>query len=458
MRTYFAERIGPKQSLTPEGFLLCEEVPIARTGIQEYAEGELIEDGQIIKGSADGIIYAERTALDLFRPETIASYEGKTASDDHPEEDIVPENWKEYAVGHIQNLRRGTGALADVLLADMIIKDPAAIAAVRAGKREVSCGYDFEIEELGGGRVRQTNIIGNHVALVEQGRCGPRCSIGDEDMTKRTLWDRVATALKAKDEGALKEAMEGGATDADLNEGETSKGGAVVVHVHNGAGSAASGDNKAKDDGEEANKDNKDDPFAKITDSVNGLCKRMDDFGARLDKIEGGKTTDAEKEEDEDGKTKDDGEEANKEGKAKDGKSKDSAGLEKTFKDTIARAEILAPGIKLPAFDRKADPKKTSELMCGFRRRALDKAFATDAGKAAIEPLLTGALDTKSMSCAETRIMFTAASDNMKRANNEDGESHTSAKDGGSKDAPTIESINKKASDFWAKRGGATAV
>jgi uncharacterized protein len=36
MKFYVTERIGPKPGFTPEGFLLCEEVPIARVGIMDY--------------------------------------------------------------------------------------------------------------------------------------------------------------------------------------------------------------------------------------------------------------------------------------------------------------------------------------------------------------------------------------------------------------------------------------
>jgi hypothetical protein len=469
MRIYFAEPIGRKQSVTPEGFLLCEDVPIARTGVQHYQFGELIEDGVAIKAANDGIIYAHREADDVFRPETVASFEGKTVTNDHPDEDVTPANWKQYAVGHLQNVHQGEGAQKDLLLADMILKDADAIAAVRDGKREVSCGYDFDVVELSPGRVRQTNIIGNHVALVEQGRCGPRCSIGDRKMTKRTLWDRVSTALKAKDEEALKEAIEGKAEDAELDPGETSKGGSHVVNINLNHG----GSDKAKDEEGEGEKDeekDKDDPLTKIADSVGGLCKRMDDFGARLEKLEGGKADDADDPEDDDtgearkeegeqygGQAKDKAKDGKgKDGKAKDGKAKDSATLAAAFQDTLARAEILSPGIKVPAFDKAMAFEKTSEILCGIRRRALDKAFATDGGKAVIEPLLEdGKLDTKGMSCKETRIMFNAASEGMKRANaNDDDGEGTRARDTGTTEIKTIDGINKSAKDFWAKRGG----
>ena len=44
-RFYTTEDIGERRSVTPEGFLVCHDVPIARTGIQIYSSLEVpIED------------------------------------------------------------------------------------------------------------------------------------------------------------------------------------------------------------------------------------------------------------------------------------------------------------------------------------------------------------------------------------------------------------------------------
>ena len=36
MRAYFGSRISDHMIRTPEGYLVCKDVPIARTGIQNY--------------------------------------------------------------------------------------------------------------------------------------------------------------------------------------------------------------------------------------------------------------------------------------------------------------------------------------------------------------------------------------------------------------------------------------
>ena len=85
---YTVERLGARQSVTNDGFLLCEGVPIARIGQLLYAAGEVpVEPGR------DGIIRIERTPEEVFRPETLASFEGKPVTMDHPAEFVTPDTW-----------------------------------------------------------------------------------------------------------------------------------------------------------------------------------------------------------------------------------------------------------------------------------------------------------------------------------------------------------------------------
>ena len=86
----------------------------------------------------------------------------------------------------MQNPRRGEGELKNFVVADLIVYDEETIADIEAGKREVSAGYNpdyLEVLDDNGNVVpgvgEQANIIFNHLALVDRGRCGPRCSIGD---------------------------------------------------------------------------------------------------------------------------------------------------------------------------------------------------------------------------------------------------------------------------------------
>ena len=64
-------------------------------------------------------------------------------------------------------------------MADLIIKDPGLASDVESGVlREVSCGYYCRFEPYLDG-YRQTNLVGNHVAVVPRGRAGHSVAIKD---------------------------------------------------------------------------------------------------------------------------------------------------------------------------------------------------------------------------------------------------------------------------------------
>lgn len=175
LRFYTTERLSLNRFETPEGYLLVRDVPLARTGVQVYGPGEVP-----VEAGPDGRILIDREPEEVFRPETLASFNLKPLVDDHPPVDIDPSNWRDLTVGVIHDPRRGEGIQDDLMLGDVLITCPKMIAAVKSGeRREVSAGYDADYEQTDPGRGFQKNIIGNHVAFVERGRCGERCAVGD---------------------------------------------------------------------------------------------------------------------------------------------------------------------------------------------------------------------------------------------------------------------------------------
>lgn len=177
-RFYTTEKISENIEKTPEGFLICHNVPITRVGSFEYRDGEVP-----IMADAYGRIVIKRTADEVFNEDTIASFEGKPITIDHPEDFVDPENWAILSNGHSSNVRKGDGAQADLLIADLLITTKAGIDWYDNGGREISCGYDAEYDEIKPGVGRQYKIVGNHIALVERGRAGKRCSIRDSACT-----------------------------------------------------------------------------------------------------------------------------------------------------------------------------------------------------------------------------------------------------------------------------------
>ncbi|KZE79305.1 hypothetical protein AV654_17710 [Paenibacillus elgii] len=172
MKAYYGSRFSPNMTATPEGFLICHSVPIARTGWYEYLGEEIgAEPGKIIR------VY--RSPEEVFSPAAMASFEGKILSDEHPPELVTPDNATRYARGAVQNVRQGSGTNSDLLLADLVVHDQTLINEIQEGKREVSCGYDCMYEPMDDGTYQQKNICGNHVAVVKKGRAGDRVAIKD---------------------------------------------------------------------------------------------------------------------------------------------------------------------------------------------------------------------------------------------------------------------------------------
>ena len=196
---YYGARISPHMTRTPEGYLICHDVPINRIGDQEYLARDLQLDGD-----PERVVIVHRYPEDVFDPAAIASFEGKDVTQGHPPENLGPENQAAYSKGHMENVRR----VGDNTVADLYIKDAGLASDVEAGVvREVSCGYLCSYVPDGDG-YRQTNIRGNHVAVVPKGRAGSTIAIKDAAIKAEKgrknmseFWKSVLTAfgMAAKD-------------------------------------------------------------------------------------------------------------------------------------------------------------------------------------------------------------------------------------------------------------------
>jgi hypothetical protein len=466
---YTVEKIGLKQSLTPEGFLLCEEVPVARTGLMIYGADEVPVDA-----TQDGIIKITRSDEELFNPRVFGSINGKPVVDDHPPEDVNPKTWKELSIGVAFNPRRGPGAMDDLLLCDLMITDADGIKAVQDGKREIRLGYDANYVETGVGEGYQKDIFVNHIALVESGRCGLRCAIGDSKptnkgkdskMAKKSIRRRLLDAgIAAKDEEMIDEALE--MKDDDLVGGKDTKDDEnEETHVHIHAGDPSETETFDSDD------------YAALKEQNE---KDHAEFRARLDDLEGkGGTEDEdlsgeekaakpkkEKKDENTGSTADEEEEELKKEmkdevpenlKEEAGKARDSAFLKDSFSDTIALAEILVPGISVPTFDRAMKPTATTKAICNLRKKTLDLAYHQPATRDIVEDLLGGKPISclADMSCGAARTLFNAAASVRRRSNNDSARGSGKMQDhqqGNKTGIKSLADMNKANKDFWATR------
>lgn len=173
MLAFYGSRISEHLTRTPEGFLVCLNVPISRTGRQDYLPSEIGMDG-------DRMIPVYRTEEEVFSRAAMASFEGKPVTEEHPPMSVTSENYGMFHKGHAQNVHRGSGESQDLLLADLVIFDAELIRQIENGLREVSCGYECTYSKGDDGRIYQCEIRGNHIAVVAAGRAGARVSIKDQ--------------------------------------------------------------------------------------------------------------------------------------------------------------------------------------------------------------------------------------------------------------------------------------
>ena len=235
---YYGTRISDHMTLTePEKYLICHDVPICRTGWQKYIGSE-------IGAPEHEFVEVYRSEEEVCNPQAIASFEGMTVTDGHPPARsgndpaiVAPDNDGTYNRGHIQNVRKGKEPIGGEIpvLGDLFIKDANLIGKIDGGLREVSCGYGCRYIPWDGKKgpegypaYKQTEIRGNHVAVVPDGRAGDRVAIRDsapeiKQPTRRPImvgkgfWDtiraigfsvwakdakpeEIAEALKEKDE------------------------------------------------------------------------------------------------------------------------------------------------------------------------------------------------------------------------------------------------------------------
>lgn len=464
-RFYTTEKLGEKQSRTPEGFLLCTDVPVARTGIQIYGPDETP-----VPVGGNGTLQVSRDEEAVFHPSFMASLNGKPVVNDHPDDNVHPENWKDVAVGTAMNPRRGSGIQSDLLVMDIVIYDQETIEAVRNGKREISLGYDADYDETAEGHAKQYNLMGNHIALVDAGRCGGRCAIGDKRTTRdkqgatmksrtldkktldarsrvrRMILDRLKAAVLAKDADLVKdaeeelEAMDDALPSGDPDPGSGDEPGDTHVHV----GGTRDEEAHARLDEHDARHSQHDEDMAALKAHTN-----FQDAGGAPGGGENEEVLEEIKHESPPGA--DD---------AAMKATKDSTYLADSYQETIAGAEILVPGMKVPTFDKASDKVKTYDAICRVRRNALDLAYNTADGRDLIDQLQGGkplALDTAK--CGDIRTLFRSAVALKKSMNNLSTHDKTvinrDKTDAGSglKGITSVADLNKRNAEFYGKTG-----
>jgi hypothetical protein len=151
-----------KVSKTPEGYLRGDAI-VTRTGVFKYI-------------NLDGTERLElRAPEDILQPDSLATLKSLPITNDHPTTLVTAENAAQLTVGMTGETVMVEDGYVGVSLN---ITHKNAIDAINGGKQELSAGYRVdlvpEVGEYNGERYthRQTNVIYNHLAIVEMGRAG----------------------------------------------------------------------------------------------------------------------------------------------------------------------------------------------------------------------------------------------------------------------------------------------
>lgn len=152
-----------KPTRLPDGRLRADAY-MTRSGVFEYR-------------NADGSIRREyRPASEVFKADSLETFADVPVTDDHPPEMVNARNARQYTVGQVSGAPRQDG---DHVAITLVVNDADTISKMEAGKVELSAGYEVDLIEGSGvapdGQkfdAVQTNIRGNHVAIVAAGRAG----------------------------------------------------------------------------------------------------------------------------------------------------------------------------------------------------------------------------------------------------------------------------------------------
>lgn len=196
------------QTMTDKGLLCKDAVFAIAPQVREYLPSELG-----MKAWKHKTVKLFTPADSLFSDDVINRLEGGDFVEGHPLGNVVnPKNWRQHSIGSASNVRRD----GDRLIGDLLVKDEAAIKAIQSKKKtELSLGYELFAEQRSGKTdsgesydMVITKMIGDHVALVKQGRGGREVRIGDKKLESKMRKIKLASGLTFEVEGENLDAFE----------------------------------------------------------------------------------------------------------------------------------------------------------------------------------------------------------------------------------------------------------
>jgi len=171
--------------VSPQGHVRCNAIVTAAKVLRYYDSA----------GTAFDIL---RHPDDVFNDDSLATLSGVPITLGHPVVDgknvlVTPENWQEFGVGVVGDSISKQNPY--VKIDGLSIQAEIALAAIQAGTKQLSPGYEADIIEESGVydgvpyQLRQKNIVYNHMAILEEGRTGVEVRLLMGDSTRCFLND-----------------------------------------------------------------------------------------------------------------------------------------------------------------------------------------------------------------------------------------------------------------------------
>lgn len=266
-----------QREITRDGYMSVPAV-FARSGIYEYTAAQVGAPGR----DATDVIRVWRPSDEVFKQASMDSFGRKPVTLDHPSKPVTLSNFKEVAVGMSDP---GVTRDGDLLCGTLLITDQGAIAAIDGGKKELSNGYSADYDFTPGITPSgdaydaiQRNMSGNHIAIVDRGRCGHQCAIADNKETG------MPKLVKVTIDG---EEVEVPASVAKALSTAEAQRDTAVSDGKKAAKRATDAETKLEElDEEEEELDNEGNPFSKKKSTDKALAKKLAKVEAQRDVLE----------------------------------------------------------------------------------------------------------------------------------------------------------------------------
>jgi hypothetical protein len=198
-----------QKELDGNNFLVAYDVPIAKTGIQQYTREEINDD----TGPPDEYVNVYRDQSVFKNKSLVESFDGIPIVYKHPENGKVDNNnFKNFVVGTVSGVYYKSG---DLFAKKLTIIDKEAIENVlRKNTNELSIGFKGSVVKKSGTfngvsyQFKENVIHANHLALCENGKAGSYYAINSIKKKGNKTMEMNNEAL-GPEEGGLNPHLEG---------------------------------------------------------------------------------------------------------------------------------------------------------------------------------------------------------------------------------------------------------